>query len=147
MALCHLGSRNQPLYAWAFGPSYWFACNVARYGALVVPALGAARHLCIGKMGAAFDCAGLLSQGLAWPLRRNMSDSESGTMKFFDLRHPFFLPLWRRIAAVGIAIGWLVLELVAGSPGWAALCAIVAVYFAYAFFIAFDPAEYKDRRP
>ena len=65
-------------------------------------------------------------------------------MKFFDLRHPFFLPLWRRIAMVGITGLWAVVEFTSGSPGWALLFGAVAAYCIYLFFIAFDPADYQE---
>ncbi|KMK69000.1 hypothetical protein [Puniceibacterium sp. IMCC21224] len=65
-------------------------------------------------------------------------------MKLFDLRQPFFLPLWRRVATLAVAGGWAVVELVSGSPGWAALFAALAIYCAYEFFVAFNPDDYKD---
>ncbi len=65
-------------------------------------------------------------------------------MRFFDLRLPFFLPLWRRAATVVVAGGWAVVELATGSPGWAILFGSLAAYCAYQFFVAFNPDDYKD---
>jgi hypothetical protein len=67
-------------------------------------------------------------------------------MKFFDLRHPFFLPLWRRIATVAFTGLWAGVEFVMGSPGWAVMFGAIAAYCAYMFFIAFDPSEYEQPR-
>jgi len=39
---------------------------------------------------------------------------------------------------------WAFVELLAGNPGWAALCGAILVWTVYAFFIVFDPADYKD---
>ena len=64
--------------------------------------------------------------------------------KFFNLRHPFFLPTWRRAATTIFAGGWALFELSNGSPGWATLFGAIAAYCAYEFFIVFDPANYQD---
>ncbi len=53
--------------------------------------------------------------------------------KLFDLRHPFFLPLWRRAATVALAGGWALFELVTNSVGWAIMFGAVAVYCVYEF--------------
>ena len=44
-------------------------------------------------------------------------------MKLLDPDHPFFRPVWVRVAVVGLALLWAVVELVFGSPGWAMLFA------------------------
>lgn len=36
----------------------------------------------------------------------------------FDLAVPFFLPVWRRVATVGFALGWGVFEVASGAPFW-----------------------------
>lgn len=68
-------------------------------------------------------------------------------MKFLDVQHPFFIPLWRRIAVVAICLGWAGFELVAGSVFWALLFGALGLYCAHQFFIAFDPQQpaEKDR--
>ena len=55
-------------------------------------------------------------------------------MKLFDLHVPFFVPLWRRVATVGACAVWVVVELVAGSPGWAAFVGALGLYAAWHFF-------------
>jgi len=42
-------------------------------------------------------------------------------MKGFDFEHPFFDPLWIRIAVFGVCMGWGLFELLAGAPFWAIL--------------------------
>ena len=64
-------------------------------------------------------------------------------MKFFDLRHPFFNPAWRRVLTVAMAGGWAIVELVSGSPGWAVLFGAVAVWCAYEFFVIWEPQSNK----
>ena len=59
--------------------------------------------------------------------------------KFFDLRHPFFNPLWRRVLTVAVSGGWAVVELVSGSPGWAIMFGAVAAWCAYEFFVNWEP--------
>ena len=56
----------------------------------------------------------------------------------FDLSHPFFLPLWRRVVTVAISAGWALLELAMGNTGWAAIFGAIAAYAVYGLFIAFD---------
>lgn len=57
----------------------------------------------------------------------------------FDLDHPFFRPLWIRIAVVALSLGWAVFELADGSPFWAMLFGALGVYAAYRFFVTFNP--------
>ena len=38
--------------------------------------------------------------------------------KLFDLEIPFFLPVWRRIAAVTVAVAWGLFELSTGAVFW-----------------------------
>lgn len=66
-------------------------------------------------------------------------------MRFFDLRHPFFLPLWRRTATVGVLGAWAIFELSVGNPTWALLFGGAALWCAYEFFIVFDPENYKGQ--
>lgn len=64
--------------------------------------------------------------------------------KLFDLRLPFFAPLWKRALTVGITAGWGLLELLWGNPGWAILFGCLAAYCTYEFFVVFDPDNYTD---
>lgn len=56
----------------------------------------------------------------------------------FDVQHPFFLPLWRRIVTVALCLGWALVEISGGNTFWAVLFGGVGVYCAHQFFIAFD---------
>jgi len=38
--------------------------------------------------------------------------------RLFDLDIPFFLPVWRRVAAVALAVGWGLFELSTGHVFW-----------------------------
>ncbi|WP_439562827.1 hypothetical protein [Roseinatronobacter sp.] len=62
-------------------------------------------------------------------------------MKLLDVQHPFFRPLWRRVAVVAICLGWAVFEIVTASPFFAILFGAVGAYCAYQFFIIFDPKD------
>ncbi|MDD7971899.1 hypothetical protein [Roseinatronobacter alkalisoli] len=62
-------------------------------------------------------------------------------MKFLDVQHPFFRPLWRRVAVVTLCLGWAVFEIVTGSPFFAILFGAAGLYCAHQFFIAFDPKD------
>lgn len=64
----------------------------------------------------------------------------------FDLRHPFFNPLWIRIVTVAVALGWAGLELVTGSPGWAMVFAAAGLYAGYAFFLNWHPEDDEERK-
>lgn len=55
-------------------------------------------------------------------------------MKLIDASHPFFRPLWRRVAVVVACLGWGLLELLSGSPGWAILFSGIGLVAAYEFF-------------
>ena len=62
----------------------------------------------------------------------------------FGLRHPFFLPLWRRAAVVILTLGWAGFEIIGGSELWAMLFGGIGLSAASEFFIAFDPENYRD---
>ncbi len=55
--------------------------------------------------------------------------------------HPFYRPLWRRIAIVASTAGWLAFELlVSGSGLWTALALGIFIYSAWTFLITWkDP--------
>ncbi|WP_425093389.1 hypothetical protein [Tropicimonas sp. S265A] len=58
-----------------------------------------------------------------------------------DVRIPFFKPLWRRVLTSAVMVLWIIVELVYGSPYWAALAAGICAYVGYQFFVAFDLDE------
>lgn len=66
-------------------------------------------------------------------------------MKLLDVQHPFFIPLWRRIAVVAVCLGWAVFETVAGSGIWALVFGGLGLFCAHQFFIAFDPPQPDDK--
>lgn len=60
----------------------------------------------------------------------------------FDVRHPFFRPLWRRATLTFFTLAWAFFELLNGATLWAALFGACGIYLFYQFFIQFDPADY-----
>lgn len=51
-------------------------------------------------------------------------------------RHPFFNPLWRRIATAGACLGWGAFELMAGGgPLWAVIFLGLGATSAWVFFV------------
>lgn len=61
-------------------------------------------------------------------------------MKLLDPAHPFFRPLWRRIAIVALCLGWALVETLGGSPFWAVLFGAAGVYAAWELLIRFEPS-------
>ena len=59
-------------------------------------------------------------------------------MKFLDVRHPFFRPLWRRVAVVAVCLVWAAVEFLTGSPFWGVLFGAVGIYCAIVFFRSSD---------
>lgn len=62
-----------------------------------------------------------------------------------DLRIPFFRPIWRRIALIGVLGIWTVVEATAGSEWWALLAGGLMIYGIREFFIASNPEDFEDR--
>lgn len=60
-------------------------------------------------------------------------------MALLDVRHPFFRPLWRRIAVVVLCLGWGVFEFSGSNTFWGVLFVGIGLYCAYEFFVVFDP--------
>ena len=63
----------------------------------------------------------------------------------FDVQHPFFIPLWRRIAVVAACLGWALLELSWGNPGWSILFGAIGSYCAHQFVVAFDAEAIRKK--
>lgn len=55
----------------------------------------------------------------------------------FDLRHPFFVPVWRRVLCVIVIMIWGLLEMIGGNTFWALLAGGIGVYSVYCFFFDF----------
>ena len=62
----------------------------------------------------------------------------------FDLDDPFFRPLWLRLAVCVVTLGWGVVELVTGSPGFAMLFLALGAYAGWRFFVTFNPKDDPD---
>ncbi|SIN99255.1 hypothetical protein [Vannielia litorea] len=61
---------------------------------------------------------------------------------FFNLQHPWFGPLWRRVLVTALCFAWAAFELAMGSPGWALLFAAAGAWCGYQFFVVWeDPGE------
>ena len=54
-----------------------------------------------------------------------------------DLRHPFFLPKWRRVAVIASLAIWTWVEMTQGSPFGALLVGGIGIYAIYVFFFDF----------
>jgi len=58
-----------------------------------------------------------------------------------DYEHPFFRPLWRRIAVVVGCAVWAALEFYGGSSTWGLIALAFAAYGAWQFFYLYKPAD------
>ncbi|WP_413719670.1 hypothetical protein [Silicimonas sp. MF1-12-2] len=67
----------------------------------------------------------------------------------FEVRHPIFRPLWRRVVVTAFCIGWALFELSNGAMIWAAIFGACGVHLFLQFFVKFDPADYEpeDKNP
>ncbi|SMX23853.1 hypothetical protein [Boseongicola aestuarii] len=70
-----------------------------------------------------------------------MPKENRSLLRAFDVQSRMFIPLWRRVAIVGVCGLWAILEWWSGNPGWALLFAAIGAYCAHQFFIAFNPPE------
>ena len=59
----------------------------------------------------------------------------------FNLDDPRFRPLWLRLTLCAVAIGWGLVELASGSPGFALLFLALGLYAAWRFFVTFHPED------
>ena len=57
-----------------------------------------------------------------------------------DNEHPFFRPLWRRIAVVGFCAAWAAFEFAMQAPLWGMIALAFGAYAVWQFFINFRPA-------
>lgn len=55
--------------------------------------------------------------------------------------HPFFRPLWRRIAVVAGCFIWAGIEYVGGSQSWTMIALAFGLYGAWQFFYAYKPVD------
>lgn len=66
---------------------------------------------------------------------------EKGMHKAFDLRHPFFLPVWRRILTVALVFAWAVVEFTRGALPWAVVFGLAGCWCVYQFFVVWQDPE------
>lgn len=65
--------------------------------------------------------------------------------KLFEVRHPIFRPLWRRVAVTALCVIWAAFEWSNGNTFWAILFGACGVHLLWQFFIRFDPADYEEK--
>jgi hypothetical protein len=58
-----------------------------------------------------------------------------------DMDHPFFRPLWRRVAVVVACVAWAGLELYGGSQTWGLIALGFAAYGACQFLWLYKPPK------
>lgn len=64
----------------------------------------------------------------------------------FDLNHPFFRPLWIRIAVTALCLGWAAFEFATGSPFWGMLFGGVGLACVHGFFLNFNPRDGAEKQ-
>lgn len=64
-----------------------------------------------------------------------------------DTQHPFFRPLWRRVALVAFCSGWAGLEFYMGHETWGWITLAIAAYAAWAFLISYKSVDGNDTTP
>ncbi|AWI82742.1 hypothetical protein CEW88_03095 [Alloyangia pacifica] len=57
----------------------------------------------------------------------------------FDFSHPFFRPLWLRVAITLVCLGWGLLETQIGSPGWAVVFLGLGAICGYKLLLTYEP--------
>ncbi len=53
----------------------------------------------------------------------------------FNLDHPFFRPLWKRIATVFVCFAWAVVEYMNGNPLWGMFFLGLGAFVFFQFFL------------
>jgi len=56
-----------------------------------------------------------------------------------DNEHPFFRPLWRRIAVVALCVFWTAIEFYNGDQLWLTITAGMTLYAVYVYLWAYRP--------
>jgi hypothetical protein len=65
-------------------------------------------------------------------------------MGAFDLRVPFFEPIWRRVLLTAICFGWCIVELIMGDPFWGFISGVFGAIVFWNFFFR-EWAESPDK--
>lgn len=63
-----------------------------------------------------------------------------------DSEHPFFRPLWRRIAVLVVCLVWAAIEFGTGSPGWGVIALGFGGYAVWQFFFRYTPPVEPDNK-
>ncbi|WP_417686289.1 DUF3329 domain-containing protein [Roseibium sp.] len=61
-----------------------------------------------------------------------------------DSQHPFFRPLWRRIAIVAFCASWAAFEFYNGNETWGWITLAITAYGAWTFLFAYTAPEDKS---
>ena len=61
-----------------------------------------------------------------------------------DTDHPFFRPLWRRVAIVVACLGWAVVETLLKNEIWAIVFGGIGLYAAFVLLIDYTPPDDPD---
>ncbi|MBK8456093.1 MAG: hypothetical protein IPL47_02460 [Phyllobacteriaceae bacterium] len=56
-------------------------------------------------------------------------------MILIDPTHPFYRPLWVRIAIVAVCFAWAAVEIAIGAPFWGVLFGGAGLYAVFVFFM------------
>jgi len=64
-----------------------------------------------------------------------------------DADHPFFRPLWRRIAVFVVCLVWAALEFYGGSQNWGVIALGFAGYAAYVYLFRYTPPDETKSAP
>jgi hypothetical protein len=62
--------------------------------------------------------------------------------QMWNVKTPFFRPLWRRAVACLACLVWAGVELAYGNQMFGALFLATGAYLVFQFFIKFDPKDY-----
>jgi hypothetical protein len=65
----------------------------------------------------------------------------------WNVRTPFFRPLWRRALACVVCLFWAGVEFMYGTEIFGAVFLVAGGYLLHQFFIAFDPNDYTPPPP
>ncbi len=66
---------------------------------------------------------------------------QKGCIDLKDYEHPFFRPLWRRIAVVAVCVAWSIFEFAANAPFWGVIALGFAGYGIWQFFYLYAPID------
>jgi hypothetical protein len=65
-------------------------------------------------------------------------------MQLIDPNHPFYRPLWIRIAIVAVCLGWAIVEASTREPFWAIIVGALGIYAAYKLLLTFSPQPLEE---